>query len=205
MDKLFITDTTDFSAENIKSKLPSDEERAIFDSLVSEELEDCIDVIGVGCKKDDGKLSFSYHISYDREKAANYAKGRPLDFFIEKELKKIFIPSGAIDKSGILKACKTLMEFFHDEYDLMPDATSFKDLTKVSIAYTTVGENEKELNVYANLLDPAITKEVDGREFECTRYNSIEEMINEELNCLDFDELAAIDDEDLEIWEENLD
>ena len=91
-----------------------------------------------------------------------------------------------------LERAKTLIdEFCAYEYASQAD---FSDLSKVSIAYTTVGDGELPLQVNVDLEGYKIERELDGKPLDVRQYGSLQELIENELECLDFQELVAVSD-----------
>ena len=92
-----------------------------------------------------------------------------------------------------LEHAKTLIdEFCAYEYASQAD---FSDLNKVSIAYTTVGDGELSLQVYVDLEGCKIGRELDGKPLDVRQYASLDELIENELECLDFQELVAMSED----------
>ena len=95
-----------------------------------------------------------------------------------------------------LERAKTLVnEFCAYEYASQAD---FSNLSKVSIAYTTVGDGELPLQVYADLEGCKIERELDGKPLDVRQYPSLDELIENELECLDFQELVAVSDAEIQ-------
>ena len=91
-----------------------------------------------------------------------------------------------------LDRAKTLIdEFCAYEYASRAD---FSNLSRVNIAYTTVGDGELPLQVYADLEGCKIERELDGKPLDVRQYSSLQELIENELECLDFQELVAVSD-----------
>ena len=90
-------------------------------------------------------------------------------------------------------------EFINDfcvtEYGSPAD---FSDLEKVGIAYTTVTDEEIPIQVNADLVHYRIERYLDGKFLERRQYESLDELIQNELADLDFDDLASVSDEELE-------
>ena len=96
-----------------------------------------------------------------------------------------------------LERAKTLVnEFCAYEYASQAD---FSNLSKVSIAYTTVGDGELPLQVYADLEGYKIERELDGKPLDVRQYSSLQELIENELECLDFQELVAVNDAEIQM------
>ena len=90
-----------------------------------------------------------------------------------------------------LERAKTLIdEFCAYEYASQAD---FSNLSRVNIAYTTVGdEGRLPLQVYEGC---KIERELDGMPLDVRQYGSLQELIENELECLDFQELVAVSDD----------
>ena len=89
-----------------------------------------------------------------------------------------------------LERAKTLIdEFCAYEYASQAD---FSDLSKVSIAYTTVGDEDIPLQVHVDLEGYKIEQELDSKPLDARQYSSLQELIENELECLDFQELVAV-------------
>ena len=86
-------------------------------------------------------------------------------------------------------------DFCEAEYDSPAD---FSDLEKVGIAYTTVTDEEIPIQVNADLVHYRIERYLDGQFLERRQYESLDELIQNELAELDFDGLVSVSDEELE-------
>ena len=95
-----------------------------------------------------------------------------------------------------LERAKTLIdEFCAYEYASQAD---FSNLSKVSIAYTTVGDGELSLQVNVDLEGYKIERELDGKPLDVRQYASLDELIENELECLDFQELVAVSEDKIQ-------
>ena len=74
----------------------------------------------------------------------------------------------------------------------------FSDLEKVGIAYTTVTDEEIPIQVNADLVHYRIERYLGGQFLERRQYESLDELIQNELAELDFDDLVSVSDEELE-------
>lgn len=84
---------------------------------------------------------------------------------------------------------------FGNEFDLSLE----EDLSKVGLAYTTLGDNEEyEIQVEADLLDYKLNTFIDGKLFESIKHESLEEFIETYLSDLDFDGLVSVSIPDVE-------
>ena len=96
-----------------------------------------------------------------------------------------------------LDRAKTLIdEFCAYEYASQAD---FSDLSRVSIAYTTVGDEDIPLQVHVDLEGYKIERELDGRPLDARQYSSLHELIENELEGMDFQELVAVDEKDIQL------
>ena len=75
------------------------------------------------------------------------------------------------------------------------DGADFSDLHNVGLAYTTLTDDELPIQVTADLVDFKITYEFDGDVYSTEQYDSIEDMIENGLTGLDFNELVSVPDE----------
>ena len=74
----------------------------------------------------------------------------------------------------------------------------FSDLEKVGIAYPTVTDEEIPIQVNADLVHYRIERYLGGQFLERRQYESLDELIQNELAELDFDDLVSVSDEELE-------
>lgn len=75
------------------------------------------------------------------------------------------------------------------------DGADFSDLHNVGLAYTTLTDDVLPIQVTADLVDFKITYEFDGDVYSTEQYDSIEDMIENGLTGLDFNELVSVPDE----------
>lgn len=67
------------------------------------------------------------------------------------------------------------------------DSNDYTDMSRVPIAYTTIGDNDEiERQVYIDLLNYQIIREDNGNIAEIVKYNTLNELIENELTQLDF-------------------
>lgn len=97
-----------------------------------------------------------------------------------------------IKYSELDKAKKYISDFLESEYKTVPSDDDFKDLQHISIGYTTLGDNEEyQLQVEADLIDYEIRYMIDGKTVMTDNYDSLEEMNENTLSVLNFDELIS--------------
>ena len=123
---------------------------------------------------------------------AHGGKGNSQDVadFIERE----FL-SEEPEPASLEIAKEFINDFCVTEYGSPAD---FSDLEKVGIAYTTVTDEEIPIQVNADLVHYRIERYLDGKFLERRQYESLDELIQNELADLDFDDLASVSDEELE-------
>ena len=97
-------------------------------------------------------------------------------------------------RNTTMETAKRLIdEFCQDEYDSSPD---FSNLSHIGIAYTTTEDSDIPIEVFANLLDFSIERHLNGTLFDVWKFDTLEQMITDALQFLDFDELVAVTDEE---------
>ena len=110
-----------------------------------------------------------------------------------------FIERGFLSEEPELASLEIAKEFINDfcvaEYDSPAD---FSDLEKVGIAYTTVTDEEIPIQVNADLVHYRIERYLGGQFLERRQYESLDELIQNELAELDFDDLISVSDAELE-------
>ena len=75
------------------------------------------------------------------------------------------------------------------------DENQFDDLSDIALAFTTTEDNEHEIQVSANLVDFSINQFIDDKLVYTEKYNSLEDMTEQALKWLDFDDLVSVSDE----------
>lgn len=93
------------------------------------------------------------------------------------------------------KAKWLINDFCEAEYR---EGADFSDLHNVGLAFTTLTDDELPIQVTADLVDFKITHEFDGEVYNTEQYDSIEDMIENGLNDLDFSDLVSVPDEVIE-------
>ena len=123
---------------------------------------------------------------------AHGGKGNSQDVadFIERE----FL-SEEPEPASLEIAKEFINNFCEAEYGSPAD---FSDLEKVGIAYTTVTDEEIPIQVNADLVHYRIERYLDGQFLERRQYESLDELIQNELAELDFDDLISVSDAELE-------
>ena len=102
---------------------------------------------------------------------------------------------GQAEQALIERAKGLISDFCRSEYDSEAD---FSDPTKIGVAYTTVTDDEIPVQVNIDLVNFRLERYLDGEHLETRRYASLQELIANELENLDFSDLIHVSDEDVE-------
>ena len=106
------------------------------------------------------------------------------------------LPQPLTQDQALLEQAKELIDqFCQEEYDSYAD---FSDLEKVGIAYTTVTDEEISIQVNVDLVNYRVERYLDGQFLERRQYDSLEALIQNELTDLNFDDLTAVSEDELE-------
>lgn len=114
------------------------------------------------------------------------------------EFQKFIKQNPKIYKEALLSNAKSIInDFLKEEYGQDKDV-EFKDLSNISVAYTTLGDNEEyEIQASIDLINFSINKHCNENLIESDKYNSLEELISHGLEGMSFDELVYVDEEKL--------
>ena len=99
------------------------------------------------------------------------------------------------DTELLEKAKDLINEFCEDEYN---EPADFSDLGNVGLAYTTITDEKIPIQVNADLVNFRIERYLNGEFLERRQYKSLEELIQNELEELVFDNLISASEEELE-------
>ncbi len=102
---------------------------------------------------------------------------------------------GQAEQALIERAKGLISDFCRSEYDSEAD---FSDPTKIGVAYTTVTDDEIPLQVNIDLVNYRLERYLDDEHLETRQYGSLQELISNELENLDFSDLIHVSDEDVE-------
>ena len=156
--------------------------------------------------REDILLSLEHNDLTDAQAAALLASPAPLadvykelDYVESSHMEEVW--SCVVDRANIvldaqLDRAKTLIDDFCT-YDYASHA-DFSDLSRVNIAYTTVGDEDIPLQVHVDLEGYKIERELDGKPLDARQYSSLQELIENELEGLDFQELVAVSDAEIQ-------
>ena len=101
------------------------------------------------------------------------------------------------DENPLLAQAKQLIdEFCREEYE-REEGADYSDLGSVEVAYTTTEDEQHEIQAVVNLETFSISTYVDGQAVRTEQYDSLEQLIENELTVLSFNELTDVSDEEL--------
>ena len=98
--------------------------------------------------------------------------------------------------SGYLKAKLLIDNYCREEFE-REEGADYSDLSNVELAYTTTEDEKHEIQARANLIDFCIDTLVDGKVVRSTKYSSLEDMIENGLQSLSFDDLVYLYEEEI--------
>ena len=102
---------------------------------------------------------------------------------------------GQAEQALLERAKGLISDFCRSEYGSEVD---FSDPVKIGVAYTTVTDDEIPLQVNIDLVNYRLERYLDDEHLETRQYGSLQELISNELENLDFSDLIHVSDEDVE-------
>ena len=102
---------------------------------------------------------------------------------------------GQAEQALLERAKGLISDFCRSEYGSEAD---FSDPAKIGVAYTTVTDDEIPLQVNIDLVNYRLERYLDDEHLETRQYGSLQELITNELENLDFSDLIHVSDEDVE-------
>jgi len=102
---------------------------------------------------------------------------------------------GQAEQALLERAKGLISDFCRSEYGSEVD---FSDPVKIGVAYTTVTDDEIPLQVNIDLVNYRLERYLDDEHLETRQYSSLQELISNELENLDFSDLIHVSDEDVE-------
>ena len=102
---------------------------------------------------------------------------------------------GQAEQALMERAKGLISDFCRSEYGSEAD---FSDPAKIGIAYTTVTDDEIPIQVNIDLVNYRLERYLDDEHLETRQYGSLQELITNELENLDFSDLIHVSDEDVE-------
>ena len=102
----------------------------------------------------------------------------------------------AQEEQALMERAKGLIsDFCRSEYGSEAD---FSDLTTIGVAYTTVTDDEIPIQVNIDLVNFRLERYLDDEHLETRQYSSLQGLIDNELENLDFSDLIYVSDEEAE-------
>ena len=102
---------------------------------------------------------------------------------------------GQAEQALMERAKGLISDFCQSEYGSEAD---FSDPTKIGVAYTTDTDDEIPIQVNIDLVNFRLERYLDDEHLETRQYGSLQELISNELESLDFSDLIHISDGDVE-------
>ena len=102
---------------------------------------------------------------------------------------------GQAEQALTERAKGLISDFCRSEYGSEAD---FSDPAKIGVAYTTVTDDEIPVQVNIDLVNFRLERYLDDEHLETRQYGSLQELISNELENLDFSDLIHVSDEDVE-------
>ena len=102
---------------------------------------------------------------------------------------------GQAEQALLERAKGLISDFCRSEYGSEAD---FSDPAKVGVAYTTVTDDEIPVQVNIDLVNYRLERYLNDEHLETRQYGSLQEIITNELENLDFSDLIHVSDEDVE-------
>ena len=156
--------------------------------------------------REDILLSLEYNDLTDTQASALLASPTPLaDIYQEfdrmesSHMEEIWSciesRADAMQVSQLDQAKQLINEFCMSEYEAPAE---FEGLSRVDVADTTVGNDGYPLQVYVDLKEYKIERELEERPLDVRQYSSLEELIENELKGMDFQELVAVTEAEIQ-------
>ncbi len=149
-------------------------------------------------------VNFAVNKYYDG-KLAESSQYNSLDELIEFELEGlsyddlVYIDEDKIaeleNKSVTVEQALQYIKNFNEISTEYTDESQYEDLSNIALAYTTTEDSKHEIQVTANLIDFSINQFIDDKLVYTEQYNSLDDMTEQALKWLDFDELVSVSDE----------
>ena len=102
---------------------------------------------------------------------------------------------GQAEQALTERAKGLISDFCRSEYGSEAD---FSDPAKIGVAYTTITDDEIPVQVNIDLVNFRLERYLDDEHLETRQYGSLQELITNELENLDFSDLIHVSDEDVE-------
>ena len=102
---------------------------------------------------------------------------------------------GQAEQALLERAKGLIFDFCRSEYGSEAD---FSNPAKIGVAYTTITDDEIPVQVNIDLVNFRLERYLDDEHLETRQYGSLQELISNELENLDFSDLIHVSDEDME-------
>ena len=102
---------------------------------------------------------------------------------------------GQAEQALLERAKGLISDFCRSEYGSEAD---FSDPAKIGVAYTTVTDDEIPIQVNIDLVNYRLERYLDDEHLETRQYGSLQELISNELENIDFSDLIHVSDADVE-------
>ena len=100
-------------------------------------------------------------------------------------------------KSSLDIAKEIIDEYCREEFE-RDEGADYSNLSEVNVAYTTTEDDKHEIQANVNLVDFKIETLVDGTVIRTEQYDSLEDMTEQGLKNLSFDDLVYLSEDELE-------
>ena len=102
---------------------------------------------------------------------------------------------GQAEQALMERAKGLISDFCQSEYGSEAD---FSDPAKIGVAYTTVTDDEIPIQANIDLVNFRLERYLNDEHLETRQYSSLQELVSNELESLDFSDLIHVSDEDVE-------
>ena len=111
-------------------------------------------------------------------------------------IQRVMQDTERVAEQALMERAKGLIsDFCRSEYGSEAD---FSDPAKIGVAYTTVTDDEIPIQVNIDLVNYRLERYLGDEHLETRQYGSLQEIITNELENLDFSDLIHVSDEDVE-------
>ena len=111
-------------------------------------------------------------------------------------IQRVMQDAERVAEQALMERAKGLIsDFCRSEYGSEAD---FSNPAKIGVAYTTVTDDEIPIQVNIDLVNYRLERYLDDAHLETRQYGSLQELITNELENLDFSDLIHVSDEDVE-------
>ena len=100
-------------------------------------------------------------------------------------------------KSPLDIAKEIIDEYCREEFE-RDEGADYTNLSEVNVAYTTTEDDKHEIQANVNLVDFKIETLVDGTVIRTEQYDTLEDLTEQGLKNLSFDDLVYLSEEELE-------